>query len=67
MTTNEAITHCFAEMKRKDFDDDIEYNTFRQWRHRYKQGQLNEYKQEQILSKLGYKCKLKHIIWCAPE
>ncbi len=67
MTTSEAIKHCFSEMKRKDFDDDIEYGTFRQWRHRYKHGQLNEYKQEEILRKLGYKLEVKHILWGLPE
>ncbi len=63
MTTDEAMQHCFSQLKRKDFDDDIDYNTFRQWKYRYKLGELGEWKQEEILRKLGYKCEAKQINW----
>jgi GIY-YIG catalytic domain. len=67
MTTSEAIQHCFSEMKRKDFDDDIKYGTFRQWRFRYNQGKLQEHKQEEILIEIGYKCEERKITWIIPD
>lgn len=66
MTTKEAIKHCFSNLKKHNFKKSTDFNTFRVWKWRYNDGQLNESKQEEILEFLGYKCD-KVINWQLPE